>query len=122
MDTNSILVIVGIVLVIGVVGATIFGIMKLRGLLVKMDTEYAPKLDELKEQSAALALACEQAGPIMDSVNVTIDAVDLELVKLDDTLNKVSRVTGGIVGTAKAVPMVAAEAKETIKSGLKGKR
>ena len=122
MDTNSILVIVGIVVVLGVAGATVFGVIKLRELLVKMDTEYSAKLDELKEQTAALARASTQASAIMESVNVTIDAADLELVKLDGTLNKISNVTGGIVGVGKAVPEIASEAKETIKSGLKGKR
>ncbi|MDO4532855.1 MAG: hypothetical protein Q4C36_03950 [Coriobacteriia bacterium] len=122
MDTNSILLIVGIVVVIGVAGATVFGVIKLRELLGKMDTEYAPKLNELKEQTAAVAVACEQAGPIMDSVNVTLDAVDTELVNLDEKLDKVSNLTGGIVGTAKAIPEVASEAKETIKAGFKGKR
>ena len=121
MDTNSILLIVGIVVVIGVAGATVFGVIKLRELLGKMDTKYAPKLNEVKEQTAAIAVACEQAEPIMGSVNVTLDAVDTELVKLDGTLDKVSNVTGGIIGTVKAVPEVASEAKETIKAGLKGK-
>lgn len=118
MDMDSILMIVGIVLLFALAGACIFAVVKLRGLINTIDTELNPKLDDLKVKVEGLKPVAESAGPLMESVNVTLDSLNVELVELDGKLNTVSNVTGTIIGVGEGAKGV----KTTIKAGLAGHR
>lgn len=115
---DNILVIVGIVVLFGVAGGCIFGVMKLQGLLKMMDTKVDPMLDDLKAKTEALKPAVAQVAPLMESVNVTIDALDVELVKIDQKLDDLQALTGKVSNVMETAPEVAAEAKRAVKSRL----
>ena len=119
MDMESILMIVGIVVLFGVAGGCVFAIIQAKGLLRKMDTELEPKLDELKVKTGALALASKQSEALMESVNVTLDSVDIELVELDGKLNKLAGITGTVTNVMEAVPEAAGQVKTSVKTQVK---
>lgn len=118
MDLNSILIIVGIVLLLGVAGGCVFGIMKIREIIGMLDTKVSPKLDEVKQITEGLKPAVAQSEGLLQSVNVAMDALDVTLLDVDDKLNQISSLTGKVTGVLEAAPEAAGKAKSSLKAKL----
>ena len=118
MDMNSILVIVGIVVLLGVAGGCVFGILKVRQLLADMDAKVDPFLDDLKVKTGALKPAAEQLGPLMQQVNVTLDALDMTIVDVDGKLDAAANLTHTISGTMETADNAVSQAKSSVKASV----
>jgi uncharacterized protein YoxC len=103
---------------LGVAGGCVFAIMKVRGILQKMDTTVSPKLDEVGKTLTAVKPAVAQTGPLMESVNVAMDAVDMKIVEIDGTLAKIAGIGNQVIGIAATVPEVANKTNQSIKDKL----
>ena len=122
MDMNSILIIVGIVVLLGFAGGCVFGIIWFRKLLGKMDTKVEPKLNEVKQVTTGLALAAGQSEDLMKSVNVTMDSLDMTLVDVDEKLVKLKRVTGTVIAAGEMGSGAANQVKGKVKGAFSRKR
>ena len=122
MDMNSILIIVGIVVLLGFAGGCVFGIIWFRELLGKMDTKVEPKLNEVKQVTTGLALAAGQSEDLMKSVNVTMDSLDMTLVDVDEKLVKLKRVTGTVIAAGEMGSGAANQVKGKVKGAFSRKR
>ena len=120
MDMNSILIIVGIVVSLGVAGGCLFGVMKLRKALTLMDTKVEPKLNELKKITSGLVPAVGQAEGIFRQVNVTMDALDQTLLDVDDKLGQIKNISSTVIATGEAGSKVAKNTSATVKGKVKG--
>ena len=119
MDMNSILTIVGIVVLLGVAGGCMFGVLKIRQLLGMLDTKIEPKLDDVKAKTAALKPAVAQVDGLMGQVNLTLDALDVELLKVDDKLDQLSGITDKVSTVTENAPKVMGAAKTALKTTVK---
>lgn len=122
MDLNSILIVVGIVVLLGVAGGCVFAALKLRQALGMLDTKVEPKLDEVGAKLSALKPAVAQTGELMQRVNVTLDALDVEIVKADAKLDQLAALTGKVSDVAQTAPEVARGVGSTLKESLLPKR
>ena len=104
MDITGILTIIGIVVMLGLAGGFAFGALKVKQLNAKLDSQVAPKLDDLHGKLGNVKAACAQADPLMQSVNVALDALDVEVVKADGKLNQLKGLTGKISGVVEMLP------------------
>ena len=120
MDMNSILIIVGIVVLLGVAGGCVFGIMKLRQVLGLMDTKVEPKLDEIRKITGGLVPAVEQAEGVLQSVNVAMDSLDTTLVEVDGKLAQIKQLSGMAIAAGEAGSQIAQQTKATVKDKVKG--
>ena len=118
MDQNSILVIVGIVLVLGATAGCVFAIIKLRDILQKMDTTVSPKLDEVGKTLTAIKPAVAKSGAIMESVNVAFDAVDATILDIDETIAKVAGISGKVIHVVETVPVALDNANQSVKDKI----
>lgn len=117
MDPNILSIILAIAL-LAVAGAAVFAIIKVRSLIDTLDTTVAPKLDEAKTVTEGLKAATEQAGPLMESVNVMMDSADMMILDLDDKLAQVSNITGTVVGAGETASKAVSGAKTSIANRL----
>ena len=120
MDMNSILIIVGIVVLLGVAGGCVFGIMKLRQVLALMDTKVEPKLNEIRKITGGLVPAVEQAEGVLQSVNVAMDSLDTTLVEVDVKLAQIKQLSGMAIAAGEAGSQIAQQTKATVKDKVKG--
>ena len=120
MDMNSILIIVGIVVLLGVAGGCVFGIMKLRQVLALMDTKVEPKLNEIRKITGGLVPAVEQAEGVLQSVNVAMDSLDTTLVEVDGKLAQIKQLSGMAIAAGEAGSQIAQQTKATVKVKVKG--
>ena len=118
MDMNGILIIIGIVVLLGIAGGCVFGVLKVREALVTLDTRIDPKLDDLKAKTEALKPAVAQVEGLMQSVNVTLDALDMTIVEVDGKLEQLSNLTSTVAGIGEAIPQAAESAKTSVKASL----
>ena len=119
MDMNSILIIVGIVVLLGVAGGCAFGVMKLRGILTKMDTKVEPKLDEIKKVTGGLVPAVGQVEGLLQSVNTAMDALDATLLEVDGKLAQIKQISGMAIAAGEAGSQIAQQTKATVKDKVK---
>ncbi|MDO4400158.1 MAG: hypothetical protein Q4D27_04315 [Coriobacteriia bacterium] len=119
MDMNSILTIVGIVVLLGVAGGCVFGVLKIRQLLGMFDATIEPKLNDVKTKTAALKPAVAQVDGLMGQVNLTLDALDVELLKVDDKLDQLSGITDKVSTVTENAPKVMGTAKTALKTTVK---
>ena len=120
MDMNSILIIVGIVVLLGVAGGCVFGIMKLRQVLALMDTKVEPKLNVIRKITGGLVPAVEQAEGVLQSVNVAMDSLDTTLVEVDVKLAQIKQLSGMAIAAGEAGSQIAQQTKATVKDKVKG--
>ena len=116
MDMDSILAIVGIIVLLGVAGGSLFGALKVRQAINAMDTKLDPKLDELKVKLDGLKPAVAEVGPLMESVNITLDSLDMTVVEVDGKLEQLKGITGTVVGVSETVPEVVGDTKDAVKA------
>jgi hypothetical protein len=122
MDMNSILIIVGSIVLIGVAGGCIFAALKVRGLIRTFDTRVDPMLADMKAKTAAIKPAAEQVSGIMQQLNVTIDAAHMTVLDLDGKLEKLSGMTGKVTYVLETAPETAKGVAGAIKRALPHKR
>ena len=118
MDLNSILTIVGIVVLLGVAGASVFAIMKLREVLGMMDTKVEPMLDDLGSKLGTAKQVVAQSEDLMREVNITMDSLDVTLVELDEKLDKAVSIGNQIVGAPETVSTITKSASSAVKSAV----
>ena len=118
MDMGVILPVVGIIVLLGVAAACVFVALKLRQALVAMDTKVAPALDNALATTGKLREAAVHAGPLMQDVNVMLDSIDVEVVKIDEKVADLQGKLHMVSGAVEAVPEVASKAKSTVKKAL----
>ncbi|MDO4891040.1 MAG: hypothetical protein Q3963_06715 [Coriobacteriaceae bacterium] len=122
MDTNSILIIVGIVVLLGVAGGCVFAILKVRQLINKFDTQIDPMLDKAMKTTANLKPAVAQVEGLIQHVNILIDAAHIEVLNVDEKLDKLAGITGTVSNVTETVPKVIEDTKSTVKSRMFKKR
>ena len=118
MDMGVILPVVGIIVLLGVAAACVFVALKLRQALVAMDTKVAPALDNALATTGKLREAAVHAGPLMQDVNVMLDSIDVEVVKIDEKVADLQGKLHMVSGAVEAVPEVTSKAKSTVKKAL----
>ena len=118
MDMGGILPVIGIIVLLGVAAACVFAVVKLRQALDAMDTKVAPALDNLKATTGKLREASVHVGPLMQDVNVMLDSVDVEVVKLDEKVAELQGKLHMVSSAIEAVSGMADHAKSTVKKAL----
>lgn len=117
MDLNSILTIVGIVVLLGIAGGCVFAILKLKQLLDSFDSKIVPELDKLKATTESLKTVAAQADDIMGKANIALDSLNVELVNADDKLAQLAALTGKVTDASEA----AGAAKNNVKGAVKAR-
>lgn len=110
MDIFSILlpavyIIVGAALVWFVVELAIT-LRKVRSTVVDMKSQLDPTLENVDKMVAELKPSIGKVDPLMDRVTLTVDSVNLELMRVDGILEDVSKISGSVSKTVDAVDTV----------------
>jgi hypothetical protein len=114
MDFDTIITIVIAIVLFGVAGGTAFAVKKVLELRRKLDTEVNPLLDDLKAKTEAMKPAVAQAGPLMEQTVTAMDALDVQVVKLDKQLIPVVNISKNVVHVLETISKITGNAKKAL--------
>ncbi len=72
-----------------------------------IDKKVEPLLDDVKDMTESLKPAVAQIDPLMERVNLTMDAANLEIMRVDEILADVTVITDKLAETTTAVNDIA---------------
>lgn len=82
----------------------------------RITTDLEPTVKRIDEMTAQLEPAVAKVDPLVDRVTLTVDAANLEIMRVDQILEDVTQVTGALSNTVDAVDSVASAPLELVTS------
>ena len=79
----------------------------MRGMVEDTNANVAPLMGRVNDMVADAAPAAKRIDPMLERVNLTVDAANLELMRVDGILENVDAITGHVANAASAVDDVA---------------
>lgn len=107
MDTLSLLYIAGAIALLALALLFVYLVLLVKRTNALMDKQVAPLLDDAKAMTESLKPAIAQIDPLMERVNLTMDAANLEIMRVDEILEDVSSITNKLAGTTATVNDIA---------------
>ena len=103
MDAMTILIVAGVIAVLALAVLFVYLVLFIKRTMVMMDEQIAPILDDAKVMTGYLKPAVDQVDPLMERLNLTLDATNLELMRVDEIMQDVSSITGALADTTSTV-------------------
>lgn len=107
METIDVLYIAGAIALIALAVLFIYLVLLLKRANTMIDKQVAPMLDDAKAMTDSLKPAIAQIDPLMERINLTMDAANLEIMRVDEILEDVSTITDKLAGTTTTVNDIA---------------
>ena len=101
-----VLIAIGIALVVFII-ELIKMVKVTRGMVSDMKVQLDPTMANIKEMTDSLKPAVEKADPIAERLVLTLDAVNLELMRVDEILEDVSQISDSAASASEAVDNLA---------------
>ena len=99
MDAMTILIVAGVIAVLALAVLFVYLVLFIKRTMVMMDEQIAPILDDAKVMTGYLKPAVDQVDPLMERLNLTLDATNLELMRVDEIMQNVSVITEKLADT-----------------------
>ena len=103
MDTIIILYVAAAIALLALAVLFVYLVLLVKRTNELLDKQVNPILDDAKDMTESLKPAVAQADPLMDRINLTLDATNLELMRLDEILQDVSVITDKLADTTTTV-------------------
>ena len=103
MEMINILYIAGAIALIALAVLFIYLVLLIKRANTMIDKQVNPMLDDAKVMTESLKPAVAQIDPLMERINLTMDATNLELMRLDEIMQDVSVITGHLADTTSTV-------------------
>jgi uncharacterized protein YoxC len=103
MDMINILYIAAAIALLALAVLFIYLVLLLKRTNAMIDNQVVPMLDDAKEMTASLKPAVDQIDPLMERLNLTMDAANLEIMRVDEIMQDVSTITGQLADTSTTV-------------------
>lgn len=103
MDMINILYIAAAIALLALAVLFIYLVLLLKRTNAMLDNQVVPMLDDAKEMTASLKPAVEQIDPLMERLNLTMDAANLEIMRVDEIMQDVSTITSQLADTSTTV-------------------
>lgn len=107
MDMINVLYVSGAIALIALAVLFVYLVLLLKRVNSMMDKQVTPMLDDAKDMTESLKPAAAQVDPLMERLNLTMDAANLELMRVDEILEDVSVITDKLAGTTSTVNDIA---------------
>lgn len=103
MDMVNILYIAAAIALIALAVVFVYVVLLLKRANDMIDKKVNPMLDDAKAMTESLKPAIAQIDPLMDRINLTMDAANLEIMRVDEIMQDVSTITGQLADTSTTV-------------------
>ena len=103
MDMINILFIAGAIALLALAALFVYLVLLVKRTNAMMDNQIVPILDDTKAITESLKPALAQTDPLMERINLTLDATNLELMRLDEIMEDVSVITDKLADTTTTV-------------------
>ncbi|MBE6471136.1 MAG: DUF948 domain-containing protein [Coriobacteriaceae bacterium] len=103
MDMINILYIAGAIALIALAVLFVYLAMLVKRANSMIDAKVNPMLDDAKYMTTSLKPAIDQIDPLMERINLTMDAANLEIMRVDEILEDVSVITDKLADTTSTV-------------------
>lgn len=107
MDTTAVLCIAGAIALLALAVLFIYLVLLIKRANDMIDKQITPMLEDAKVMTTSLTPAVAQIDPLMERVNLTMDAANLEIMRVDEILEDVSVITDKLAGTTSTVNDIA---------------
>jgi len=103
MEMVNILYIAGAIALIALAVLFVYLAMLVKRANAMIDKQVNPMLDDAKAMTESLKPALAQVDPLMERINLTMDAANLEIMRVDEIMQDVSVITGHLADTSSTV-------------------
>jgi len=103
MEMVNILYIAGAIALIALAVLFVYLAMLVKRANAMIDRQVNPMLDDAKAMTESLKPALAQVDPLMERINLTMDAANLEIMRVDEIMQDVSVITGHLADTSSTV-------------------
>ncbi|TJW12286.1 DUF948 domain-containing protein [Parvibacter caecicola] len=91
-------------------------VRKARGTVTNVEKDLLPTLANVNKISESVVPVTAKVDPLMDRVALTVDAANLEIMRVDQILEDVGQITGSVSKTMDAVDTVTSAPVELVNS------
>ena len=103
MDMFAILCLAGAIALLALAVLFVYLVLLIKRANDMIDKQVTPMLDDAKAMTESLKPAIAQVDPLMDRINLTMDAANLEIMRVDEIMQDVSSITGALADTTSTV-------------------
>ena len=103
MDMINILFIAAAIALLALAVLFIYLVLLVKRANDMIDKQVTPMLDDAKAMTESLKPAIAQIDPLMDRINLTMDAANLEILRVDAFMQDVSVITDKLADTTTTV-------------------
>ncbi len=91
-------------------------VRKARGTVADVEKDLLPTLANVNKITEGVVPVTAKVDPLMDRVSLTVDAANLEIMRVDQILEDVGQITGSVTKTMDAVDTVTSAPVELVSS------
>lgn len=111
-------VIVGVVLIWLIIELVVV-VRRTRHAVDDVQKQLTPTLEHMEKMTASLTPACEKVDPLVERMSLTVDAANLEIMRIDQILEDVGQITDTASGAVDAIDTAANMPLELVNSVTK---
>ncbi len=111
-----IVIVCAIVALIWLLIETVMTVRKTRNTVEELQKQLTPTLDHVEQLTNDLQPAIKKVDPLVDRISLTVDAANLELMRVDQILEDVGDVTDSVSGATDAISNAASAPAKLVES------
>ena len=103
MAMIDVLYLAGAIALLALAVVFVYVVLLLKRANSMIDKQVTPMLDDAKAMTESLKPAIDQVDPLMERINLTMDAANLEIMRVDEIMQDVSTITNQLASTSTTV-------------------